>query len=221
MACTLRESIKGYLDNSDIETHMSSTESNQNPGLREEVLNVKLAELLSRSGLLSVPESIVSQRAGRRLPDIAIGDYWGVRVVLEGRIADRANVEQTLEKDCLKRIEEGIAPIAIGVVYPSKLRHSAWATLEQTLRAATFRIKIFSEAEIGQWLNSDLEGLSEVLRRAYQSLVHEDAVNVAVEELRQSIEASSRHLSGSPGTAERLRSLLIVPRKKEVVESEE
>jgi len=60
-----------------------------------------------------------------------------------------------------------------------------------------------------------------VLRRAYESLVHEDAINAAVEELRQSIEDASRQFSGSPGTAERLRNLLVIPRKQEVDENEE
>jgi hypothetical protein len=200
---------------------MSMSGVDKNPGLREEVLNIKLAELLSQSGLLSVPESIISNGTRRRLPDIVVGDYWGVRVVLEGRIADRANVERTLERDCLKRIEEGIAAIAIGIVYPPELRYSTWATLEQTLRTITFRIKVFSEAEKGEWIDSDLEDLSAVLRRAYESLVHEDAVDAAVEELRQSIEVASRQLSGSPGTAERLRNLLVIPRKQEVEENEE
>lgn len=200
---------------------MSMTGVDENPRLREEVLNIKLAELLSRSGLLSVPESIISESAGRRLPDIIIGDYWGIRVVLEGRVADQANVERTLERDCLRRIEEGIATIAIGIVYPPELRYSAWATLEQTLQTITFRIKVFSEAERGEWIDSDLDGLSAVLRRAYESLVHEDAVNAAVEELRQSIEDASRQFSGSPGTAERLRNLLVIPRKQEVDENEE
>jgi hypothetical protein len=200
---------------------MSMTGIKENPGLREEVFNVKLAELLSRSGLLSVPESILSEAAGRRLPDIAIGNYWGVRVILEGRIADRANVEETLEKDCLKRIEEGIAAIAIAIIYPPELRHSAWATLERTLQTATFRIKVFSEAGRGEWIESDFDGLSAVLRRAYESLVHEDVVSAAVNELSQSIETTSRQLSGYPGTAERLRKLLVLPRKLEVDENEE
>jgi len=190
-------------------------------GLREEVLNVKLAELLSRSGLLSVPESILSEDARRRLPDVAIGDYWGVRVVLEGRIADRPNVQVTLENDCLRRIEEGIAAIAIAVRYPRELRYSDWATLEQKLRTATFRIKVFSEVGAGEWIDSDLEGLSAVLRRAYESLVHEDIVNASVEELRQSIEVASRQLAGSPGTAGRLRNLLVVPRRQEVDQNDE
>jgi hypothetical protein len=56
-------------------------------GLREEVLNVKLAELLSRTGLISVPESIVHEGTGKRLPDVTVADYWGVKVVIEGKIA--------------------------------------------------------------------------------------------------------------------------------------
>jgi len=200
---------------------MPKTGRNREPRLREEVLNIKLAELLSRSGLLSVPESILSEGIGRRSPDITIGDYWGVRVVLEGRIADQANVHNTLEADCLRRIEEGIAAIAIGIIYPPELRRAEWATLEQTLRKSTLRIKVFSEARIGEWVDSDLEGLSAVLRRAYESLVHEDIVNTAVEELRQSIEAASRDLSRSPGTAERLRNLLVMPYGKEVDQVDE
>lgn len=84
---------------------------------------VKLAELLSRSGLLSVPESILSERAGRRMPDIIVGNYWGVRVVLEGRTGDQRSVRERLERDCRRRIEEGVAAIAIGVIYPPELRH--------------------------------------------------------------------------------------------------
>jgi hypothetical protein len=185
------------------------------PALREEVLNVKLAELLSRSGLLSVPESILVEEAGRRLPDVLIGDYWGVRVVLEGKVDDRANVKAALEADCIRRIEEGIASIVIGILYPSKLRNSDWANLEQVLLTTTLRIKVFSEAGRGDWADSNLDGLSAVLRRAYESLVQEDVVNSAVDELRQSIETASRQLSMSPGTEARLRELLVLPRRQE------
>jgi hypothetical protein len=199
----------------------SGKSADRSQGLREEVLNVKLAELLSRSGLLSVPESILSEDARRRLPDVIIGDYWGVRVVLEGRVADRSNVQVTLENDCLRRIEEGIAAIAIAIRYPRELRYSDWDKLEQKLRTVTFRIRVFSEAGAGEWIDSDLEGLSAVLRRAYESLVNEDLVNASVEELRQSIEAASRQLAGSPGTAGRLRNLLVVPRRQEADQNNE
>jgi len=189
--------------------------------LREEVLNVKLAELLSRSGLLSVPESILTEEAGRRLPDVLIGNYWGVRVVLEGRVDDRANVKKTLETDCTRRVEEGIASIVIGILYPAGLRNADWADLEQNLLTTALRIKVFSEAEQGDWAESNLDGLSAVLRRAYESLVQEDVVNLAVEELRQSIETVSRQLSMSSGTEGRLRALLVLPRRQEDEQDDE
>lgn len=185
------------------------------------MLNVKLAELLCRSGLLSVPESILAEEAGRRLPDVLIANYWGVRVVLEGKVDDRANVKTTLEADCVRRIEEGIASIVIGILYPSQLRTSGWANLEQALLTTNLRIKVFSEAEQGDWAESNLDGLSAVLRRAYESLVQEDVVNSAVDELGQSIETASRQLSMSPGTEGRLRELLVLPRRQEDEQNDE
>jgi hypothetical protein len=172
--------------------------------------------LLSRSGILSVPESIVSTGSKRRLPDVLIADYWGVRVILEGKIDEKANVKAKLESDCRKRIDEGLASIVIGVLYPPELRTSTWSDLEQIFLTTTFSIKVFSETERGDWTNSKLEGLSEVLRRAYESLVQEDVVNAAVDELRESIEAVTRDLSTSSGTAKRLSEILIIPKGEEL-----
>ena len=183
--------------------------------LREEVLNVKLAELLSRSGILSVPESIIRTGKKRRLPDVLIANYWGVRVILEGRTNDRANIKNTLESDCLKRIEEGLASLVIGVLYPVELKTTSWETLEQAFLSTIFSIKVFSEVEQGDWADSNLEGLAALLRRAYESLVKEDVVNAAVEELQESIEIATRDLAMSPGTAERLREILILPKGEE------
>jgi hypothetical protein len=194
---------------------MSRRSDGVQEGFREEVLNVKLAELLSRSGMLSVPESILAHEKGRRLPDITVGDYWGVRVVLEGRIEERPNVRDTLERDCIKRLEEGIAAIVIGILYPPELRNADWAALEQKLQSARLRIRVFIEAGSGDWVESNAEGLSAVLRRAYESLVREDVVNVAVEELRNGIETASQALAHFPGVAQRLRGILVLPHDRE------
>jgi hypothetical protein len=187
-------------------------------GFREEVLNVKLAEILSLTGLLSIPESIVKEGEGKRLPDVTMGDYWGVRVVIEGKIADKVNARELLEKDCLRRIEEGIAALAVGIVYPSALRHANWVSLEQDLQRATFQVKVYSEGGGNEWIETNIEGLSATLRRAYESLVKEDVVNAAVDELRQGIEAAAVALSSSQGTAERLKGLLMQPTRQETEE---
>jgi hypothetical protein len=191
--------------------------SEQHGGYREEVLNTKLAELLSRSGTLSVPETILKEdeQRGRRLPDVTIGEYWGVRVILEGKIGDTPNTKQLLEEKCQERIEEGIAAITIGVIYPPELRYVNWPQLEEGVRTSPFAIKVFTESGSGNWTTSNLEGLSAVLRRAYESLVSENVVNSAVDELRSTIEIAARRLANSRGTEERLKKLLVLPHNEE------
>ncbi len=188
--------------------------------LREEVLNVKLAELLSRSGILSVPESIISFGKKRRMPDVLVGNFLGLRVVLEGRVFDKTNAVKTLETDCEKRIQEGIAGLVIGVLYPPELRNVDWSDLEHEMMEKTLRIRVFSESGEGNWSDSDIDGISAILRRTYDSLISEDVVNSAVDELRESIEEATHQLSSSPGTAGRLRELLILPHQKEREEAE-
>jgi hypothetical protein len=151
----------------------------------------------------------------RRLPDVLIANYWGVRVVIEGKINDSANIKAALERACIKRIEEGIASIVIGVLYPPELRTVDWANIEQVFLATAFSIKVFSETEQGDWTSSKLDGLSAVLRRSYESLVQEDVVTAAVDELRDSIETATGDLALSPGTAERLREILVLPKRQE------
>lgn len=185
--------------------------STPDSSFREEVLNVKLAEMLSHDGIFSVPETILAMKGGKRLPDVIIGDYWGVRVVLEGRIGADAAVEKSLEADCERRIEEGVAAISIGIVYPPALRNSNWNQLEERMRSSPLRIRVFYEASQGDWADSDFNGLSAVLRRAYESLVRDDVVKGAVDELRESIEFAATKLSLAPGGADRIRSFLMMP----------
>ncbi len=182
---------------------------------REEVLNVKLAELLSQRGILSVPELIMKIGKQRRLPDVLIANYWGVRVILEGKTNDKAGIKATLERDCEKRLEEGLASIVIGVLYPPNFRTTPFNELGEVFTSNNFSIKIFSEAQQGDWDEANIDELSAVLRRAYESLVKEDVVNTAVQELQESIEAVTKDLSLCPGTAARLREILILPRGEE------
>jgi len=180
--------------------------------IREEVLNVKLAELLSQRGIISIPESIVKLGTKKRLPDIMIGDYYGLRIVLEGKIDSESSVRNQLETDCKRRIEEGIAGMVVGIIYPPSLRHITWSTIEKEISKCELKLKVFSEAGTTPWTTSDVEGLSEILRRVYDQLVREDVVNSAVDELKECIEFSSTNFSGSIGLGERLRTLLVLPK---------
>jgi hypothetical protein len=182
---------------------------------REEVLNVKLAELLSRQKIISVPETIIAASQGRRLPDVIIADYWGVRVVLEGKVSDTPHAQELLDKMCKERVEEAIGSIAIAVIYPSEVRSASWQNLEVALSAAHFRIKVYTATTEGDWSDSTFGDLSDILRRAYESLVAEDVVNKAVDMLGNSIEIAADALSRSKGTEGRFREILVVPKSSD------
>jgi len=186
-------------------------------GFREEVINVKLAELLSKREVLAVPETIVRQAlGGRRLPDIITAQFFGIRVVIEGKIGDQPAVAQQLEDKCEERLEEGIAAIAIGVIYPPEVREAGdLGDLERRLAAADLRIRVFTEAGGGDWVSSDVNGLAHMLKVAYESLVHEDVVKSAVDALETAIDGAVRRLSSTQAIVERLRPLLVLPKTGE------
>jgi hypothetical protein len=182
---------------------------------REEVLNVKLAELLSRRQIVSIPETLVTTPEGRRLPDVIIGEYWGVRVVIEGKVGEHSGIQENLEGICRRRIEEGIGAISIGVIYPPEIRTTKWRDLDETLANARLRIRVFTATRDSEWAESDLDGLSEILRRAYENLVAEDVVDKAVALLGNTIESTAQALAAYRGTEGRLREILIVPKSPE------
>jgi hypothetical protein len=174
---------------------------------REEYLNIKFADLLVDMGILAEAEVITSHR----LPDIVVLNYWGIRLIIEGKVADVPNHQNILEGDCLRRIEDGIAHLVIGIVYPSHLRSLASSELRIQFLRSSYKIKIFSESGTSEWTTIQMDGITAIIRVAYESLISESVVNVAVDDLDNHIELAVRELSGSPGTYERLRNLLTIP----------
>lgn len=182
--------------------------------VREEVINVVLADLLSERGLLSVPESIrrsVTGR-GRRLPDVTIADLGGVRTVIEGRIGTEPAVRDTLLEAATARVEEGISPICLAVLYPPDLRRIAsLARLRESLARAPLMVRVISEGTDGEWAEMTVDGLTDLLRRSYELLVREDVVAAAVEDLGQAIDAASERIAAVPATPAGVRTLLGIP----------
>jgi hypothetical protein len=180
---------------------------------REEVLNVVLAEMLKRRGSLSTPERIkrVHTSSGnvRRMPDVIIAAYQGVRVVLEGRSGEGADTERTLTEDAKRRVEEGLAPICIAVHYPSEVRRaSSMEELEAVLARVTLRVRVFNELGEGEWTESSLENLSAIIRRSYDDLVREDIIAQTVADLEGGIETMTSALLDAKANPDRLRRVL-------------
>lgn len=182
--------------------------------VREEVLNVVLADLLQQRGLLSVPESIIRSvaRAGRRLPDITIADLFGIRIVIEGRIDANPAVRNGLLQDARKRVEEGISPICLAALYSPELREfDSMPRLKRALERATLIVRVISEGDDGNWAQTNVDGMTDILRRSYELLVSEDVVVTAVQDLEAAIDNASGVIGSSRASAPRLRKLLGIP----------
>jgi hypothetical protein len=192
--------------------------------VREEVLNVVLADLLEKRGLLSVPESIrrsVTSRS-RRLPDVTIADLRGVRIVIEGRIGNAPGVRDSLLQDATTRVEEGISPICLAVLYPPELRRvDSLARLRTALARAPLMARVISEGHEGDWAETTVDGLTEILRRSYELLVSEDVVVAAVEDLRAAIDVASEAIASAEAAPARLRTLLGIPEDSSAADDEE
>lgn len=178
-------------------------------------MNVTLAGLLNRRGVLSAnPErSIPIGERDRGVPDIALVEISGLPVVIEGRIGDKPAVERSLDADCPKRIEDGLAAVVVGVVYPAEVRTApSVPAVEGILVRCELKAKVFTEAGSTEWTTTDLDGLASLLRRTYESLVKDSVVDSLVGQLDEAIEVASRKLARSEGTADRLKEVLVVPK---------
>jgi hypothetical protein len=184
--------------------------------VREEVLNVILADLLSSRGLLSIPEIIRRSSRGRTLPDVTIGDIRGVRVVIEGRVDSSSSIRASLLTDARKRVEQGIAPICLAVLYPSDLRSvKSLAQLRKDIAKAELAVCVVWEGGETEWATGGLDEMTDILRRSYELLVGEDVVATAVAELNDAIETASESIATASAAPEKLRKLLGIPEETE------
>jgi len=186
--------------------------------VREEVLNVVLADILSERGMLSIPESIRSAIASRNrtLPDVTVADLFGVRIVIEGRIGNTSPVRESLFRDASARVEQGISPICLAVLYPPALRRvTSLRRLRGELASASLMVRVISEGSEGDWAEANVDSLTDILRRSYELLIREDVVAVAVENLEAAIDRASEIIVTAPAAAARLRVCLGIPEETE------
>jgi len=190
---------------------------------REEVLNVALAELLEQRGMLSVPETIRKSitKKTRALPDILVGDLLGIRIVIEGRFDNGKQARDSLLKDAKERVEEGISPVCLAVLYPLELRSAdSLAKLRHNINEATLGIRVISESGDGNWATGNVNDVADALRRSYELLVSEDVVIHSVTELEDAIEAASNVFVHSGTLTERFRKSLGIPAETDADDEE-
>jgi hypothetical protein len=191
---------------------------------REEVLNVALAELLEQRGMLSVPETIRKSiaRKTRDLPDILVGDLFGIRIVIEGRFDSGKPSRDSLLKDSKERVENGISPVCLAVLYPPELRSAdSLPKLRKNIEKATLGIRVISENSDGDWSEGTVDDIADTLRRSYELLVSEDVVVSSVAEIEDAIDHASDIFVHTPAFTERFRKALGIPAETDSKDEDE
>jgi SAM-dependent methyltransferase len=169
-------------------------------GMREEGLNVELAKALASQGLVALPE----QRLPDALPDVLV-IFNGLRLCLEGKVADQKQAEHLVWRKARERVDRGIAHLAVALLYPPELRHVAPPQLPDALKRSRLRFSVCEPfTEQAQWQEGDLSVLTATLQLAYQRLASEDEVTKAVDILRDGVMELSREFLLAGVSAERV-----------------
>ncbi|MFA0750943.1 MAG: hypothetical protein SLRJCFUN_001346, partial [Candidatus Fervidibacter sp.] len=177
-------------------------------GFRQEVLNVKLAELLAQRGLVALPE----QRLPEALPDVLV-IFRGLRLNIEGEVSDQVGAEQKAWGKASESVRRDIAHIAIALLYPPHLRHEPIENLPKALEQANLKFAacIPPIPEVPHWHEGNIDALTNVLQTAYEQLASEDAVQKAAALLREAIQFPANEMLALGVSVDRVAYPLGIP----------
>lgn len=180
---------------------------------REEVVNTVLAYALSSYGVAADPETIQRiESHGRRLPDVIFA-YKGLRCVIEGKYADNPRAANELQAALQRRMDSGLAQVAIAIVYPKPLRTTPIATLADELHTrGDLEFQVLTEHGPGFWQTGGLGALLERLRHAQELLAQDDLVQTIAEDLSAALESAADVLISSPAACDRITEALGIGR---------
>lgn len=154
--------------------------------IREEVINVVLAQSLRNKGLdLVIPETI----GKRRWQDVIV-ELYGLRLLIEGR---KEHLKKGLFKDIEEKLEDGYGDIGIAILYPNKLyKVKEIGELEKKIEKSRFSGAVFYWSAEGikyvSFHNKEVRNIVEVIREILNIYVKNDILKQQIEEVRNSIE---------------------------------
>jgi hypothetical protein len=152
---------------------------------RQEVLNTELARLLCQQGLIALPEQRLQQGM---MPDLLL-PFRGFYLLIEAEVDDQPHAQERAWHKAVERVEQGLAHLALALVYPAALRGLPINQLTNALRTTPLRFSLCAPPvpDAPDWRTGDLNALVTTLQHAYQSLASEDEVRAAVERLKQGV----------------------------------
>jgi hypothetical protein len=136
--------------------------------------------------------------------------------VIEGKVADVPQAKTVVGEQARRRVDEGIAHIAVGVVYPRKLRTTVFARLPEEMNSASLDFILFTDAGAGNWQAGRVNEIVDALRRAHGDIVRDDLLQQAVDLLKLGIGEVSDAVLQNQGASERLIEVLGIGGKPDV-----
>jgi len=177
------------------------------PRYRLELLNAGLAQALRERGLVSAPSGTVgcAPAQSRAAPSASVG-FRGLRVAIEGEI-DRPGAEEKVLASAARRIEQGLAHVAVAAVYPRGLRAVGSAeALRDELRFA-----VVTECGPSGFRSGTIEDIGAALRSALDMLARDDAVGRAARIIDDAVTDFARRAAAEAAVAERIAEALDLP----------
>ena len=187
--------------------------------LREENLNVVLAELLAERGLKALGEVVLRKRGGRPEPDVLI-DLNGVRIVIEGK---KPGMWDALVEQCKERLDNNVCDLCVMVEYSNvKLRKLVPDQLDvrDALLRGRFNVGFISyvdRAGLDKWtgvapkpekyVNVGFDELLTYLMSAYSRVVREDIIGPVIKRMNEVLDEFAVKVSTAINV-ERLREVL-------------
>jgi len=194
--------------------------------LREENLNVILAELLTEKGLKALGEVILRKRGRRPEPDVLI-ELNGVRIVIEGK---KLGMWDALVEQCKERLDNNVCDLCVMVEYADvKLRKLVPNQLDvrDALLKGKFNIGFLSYADragLDRWmavtprpekyLDVGFDDLLTYLMSAYSRVVKEDIMGPVIKRMNEVLDEFAAKVSTTINV-ERLSEVLELEEKEE------
>jgi type I restriction-modification system DNA methylase subunit len=194
--------------------------------VREENLNITLAELLAEKGLKALGEVILRKKGRRPEPDVLI-ELNGVRIIIEGK---KPGMWDALVAQCAERLDNNVCDLCVMVEYADfKLKKLVpnQVDVKEALLGGKFNIGFLSyvdRAGLDKWMATapkpeqyndvSFDDLLTYLMSAYSRIVREDIIEPVINRMNEVLEDFAIKLSTTINL-ERLKEVLELHKTEE------
>ncbi|MGD2249330.1 MAG: N-6 DNA methylase [Candidatus Methanofastidiosia archaeon] len=196
--------------------------------IREENLNVMLAELLAKSGLKAIGEPII-----KRKPDVLV-HINGIRVIIEGKYPGN---RKNLYKKAYERIDEGLCEAVMMVEYVNLKKdiqeqiYLDQKEIKKILKHSSFNVGIVTYVDrvshhvpelVGGKISPkfmekiDFKELVAFLIQTYDSIIKENVLDNILENMEEKISQFSEKIMMDEPNIERLKEVLELHEKEKI-----